>query len=124
MVSASTSSPCPTARGWSRCASHFTIRTTGANGQAYQFTSQFFFDDSLTDQIDTLQPYAQRGQRDTRNANDGIYNGGGSQLLLSLKGDPTQGYSGGMNIGLDLSDTQVGAADSMGGPGGGPPPSP
>jgi protocatechuate 3,4-dioxygenase beta subunit len=104
---------------------HFTIRTKGADGQAYQFTSQFFFDDGLTDQIDTLPPYAQHGQRNTRNADDGIYNGGGSQLLLSLKGDAIRGYSGGMNIGLDLTDTKVGAPDTMTGPrGGGPPPLP
>ena len=48
--------------------------------------------------------------------------GGGDQLLLALEGDTTNGYSAAINIGLDLTDTEVGAADSMGGPGGGPPP--
>ena len=105
---------------------HFTIRTKGADGQDYQFTSQFFFDDTLTDQVHSLQPYASKGQRNTRNANDNIYNGGGEQLLLNLQGDTTNGYTGAMNIGLDLTDIEVGAADSMGqgGPGGNPPPSP
>lgn len=100
---------------------HFTIRTKGANGQDYQFTSQFFFDDNLTDQVHALQPYAQRGQRDTRNAADSIYNGGGSQLLLDLQGDKSSGFTGAMNIGLDLTDTRVGAPDSMTGPAGAPP---
>ena len=105
---------------------HFTIRTKGANSQDFQFTSQFFFDDALTDQVHSLQPYASKGQRDTRNTNDNIFQGGGDQLLLSLQGDTTTGFTGTMSIGLDLTDTEVGAADSMGqgGPGGGAPPAP
>jgi hypothetical protein len=101
---------------------HFTIRTEGANGEDYQFTSQFFFDDTLTDQVHALEPYASKGQRNTRNSNDNIYSGGGDQLLLNLQGDTTNGFTGSMNIGLDLTDTEVGAADSMRQPGGGPPP--
>jgi protocatechuate 3,4-dioxygenase beta subunit len=103
---------------------HFTIRTQGANGEDYQFTSQFFFDDTLTDQIHALEPYASKGQRDIRNANDNIFSGGGDQLLLNLQGNTTNGYTGSMSIGLDLSDTETGASDinSGGGPGGGAPP--
>jgi protocatechuate 3,4-dioxygenase beta subunit len=103
---------------------HFTIRTRGADGHDYQFTSQFFFDDTLTDQVHSQQPYASRGQRDTRNSNDNIFNGGGDQLLLNLQGDTTNSFTGAMNIGLDLTDTEVGASDiNTGGPGG-PPPQP
>lgn len=53
---------------------------------------------------------------------------GGDQLLLNLQGDTTNGYTGSMTIGLDLTHIEVGAADSMGsgggagGPGGPPPP--
>jgi protocatechuate 3,4-dioxygenase beta subunit len=103
---------------------HFTIRTKSADGGDYQFTSQFFFDDTLTDQIHALEPYAGKGQRDTLNTNDNIFNGGGDQLLLNLEGDPTNGYTSTFNVGLDLADTEVGASDSAGGPGGsgGPPP--
>ena len=103
---------------------HFTIRTKGADGADYQFTSQFFFDDTLTDQVHALEPYASNGQRDTRNSNDNIYSGGGDQLLLNLQGDTTDGYTGSMSIGLDLTDTETGASDmnSGGGPGGAPPP--
>ena len=101
---------------------HFTIRTTGADGNDYQFTSQFFFDDTLTDQVHSLEPYASKGQRNTRNTDDNIYNSGGDQLLLNLQEDNTNGYTTAINIGLDLMDTGVGAADSMGGPGGVPPP--
>jgi protocatechuate 3,4-dioxygenase beta subunit len=103
---------------------HFTIRTQGADAQDYQFTSQFFFDDALTDQVHALEPYASKGQRDTRNSNDNIFSGGGEQLLLNLQGDTTNGYTGLMSIGLDLTDVETGASDinSDGGPGGGPPP--
>ena len=97
---------------------HFTIRTKGADGADYQFTSQFFFDDTLTDQVHTLEPYASNGQRDTRNSNDNIYSGGGDQLLLNLQGDTTDGYTGSMSIGLDLTDAEVSASDMNGG---GPP---
>ena len=101
---------------------HFTIRTKGADGDDYQFTSQFFFDDALTDQVHSLEPYASKGQRNARNSNDNIFNGGGDQLLLNLQGDTTNGYKGTMSIGLDLSDIETGGADSMGGgPGGSPP---
>ena len=104
---------------------HFTIRTKAADGQDYQFTSQFFFDDNLTDQVYTLEQHASRGQRDQRNTDDDIFMGGGDQLLLNLQGDTTNGYTGSMTIGLDLTDAEVGAADTIGGgpggPGGGPP---
>jgi len=101
---------------------HFTIRTKATDGSDYQFTSQFFFDDALTDQVHSQEPYASKGQRDMRNSDDNIYNNGGDQLLLNLQGDNTNGYTSAINIGLDLTDLEVGAADSMGGPGGGPPP--
>jgi len=101
---------------------HFTIRTTAADGSDYQFTSQFFFDDTLTDQVHAQEPYASKGQRDTRNSSDNIFMGGGEQLVLNLQGDNTSGYTAAMNVGLDLTDIEVGAADSMGQPGGGPPP--
>ena len=102
---------------------HFTIRTKGANSEDYQFTSQFFFDDTLTDQVHSLEPYASKGQRDTRNSNDNIYNGGGDQLLLNLDGDTTNGFTTSFNVGLDLSDTEVGASDiNTAGAGGDAPP--
>ena len=102
---------------------HFTIRTKATDGSDYQFTSQFFFDDTLTDQVHAQEPYSSKGQRDTRNSNDNIFMNGGDQLLLNLQGDNTNGYTSAINIGLDLTDLEVGAADTMGqgGPGGAPP---
>jgi protocatechuate 3,4-dioxygenase beta subunit len=100
---------------------HFTIRTRGADGGNYQFTSQFFFDEALTDQVHAQEPYASKGQRDTLNSTDNIFRGGGDQLLLKLQGDNTSGYTGTMSIGLDLTDIEAGASDSAGGGPGSPP---
>jgi protocatechuate 3,4-dioxygenase beta subunit len=61
---------------------HFKIRGTRANGQSYEFTSQFFFDESITDQAHSVPPYASAGRRTLLNEGDGIYRQGGSQLLL------------------------------------------
>jgi protocatechuate 3,4-dioxygenase beta subunit len=98
---------------------HFKIRTTATTGDSYEFTSQFFLDDALSDQVFMQQPYASKGQRNVRNDSDSIYRSGGDQLLLNAvaSGD---GYAATFPIGLDLSDAAVGAADGggMGGPGG------
>ena len=105
---------------------HFKIRTTVTGNETYEFTSQFFFDDSLSDQVFTQAPYNTKGQRDTLNANDGIYSGGGDQMLLTLT-EANGGYATTFDIALDLSDSETGASDSAGqgggagGPGGAPP---
>jgi protocatechuate 3,4-dioxygenase beta subunit len=98
---------------------HFKIRTTGGP-QQYEFTSQLFFDESLTDRVHARAPYSAKGQRDLRNESDGIYRRGGESLLVATEPDG-QGYRATFDIGLDLSDAQVGRADRMGGGPGGPP---
>ncbi len=105
---------------------HFKIRLNAGTEQSYEFTSQFFFDDTLSDQVFTQEPYASKGQRDRLNRADNIYQSGGDQLLLTLtpNGD---GYAAIFDIGLDLTDTDTGQSDGqgsggMGGPGGGRPP--
>jgi protocatechuate 3,4-dioxygenase beta subunit len=80
---------------------HFKIRTEEA-GATQEFTSQLYFDDAFSDQVFTNEPYAAKGQRGTRNENDGIYRDGGSQLLLNVI--PTaDGYAATFDIGLDMS---------------------
>lgn len=92
---------------------HFTIRTKGADKQDYQFTSQLFFLDALTDQVHSKDPYAKKGPRNTRNRDDHIFKQGGIELLLNVKGDGGRGYIASINIGLDLTDTKVGAPDLL-----------
>ena len=77
---------------------HFKIRTT-AGGQTADFTSQLFFDDALSAQVFATAPYAQRGSGWLKNAQDGIYTGGGDKLLAK----PVQsgaGYAVSFDIGL------------------------
>ncbi|MEZ4656308.1 MAG: intradiol ring-cleavage dioxygenase [Caldilineaceae bacterium] len=63
---------------------HFKLRGELSSNPSYEFTSQFFFDDTFTDAVYTQQPYAARGTRNTYNSRDNIYQGGGSQLLLNV----------------------------------------
>ena len=99
---------------------HFTIRTKTPTGRAYQFTSQLFFRDAVTDLVHSKKPYKKKGERDTRNRDDSIFKMGGSQLLLNVRGDGAGGYIASINIGLDLTDAETGASDiNTGGP---PPP--
>ena len=58
---------------------HFKIR-----GSGYQFASQLYFDDAITDRVHARPVYARRGPRRVRNERDGIYRDGGDQLLLAL----------------------------------------
>ena len=98
---------------------HFKIIVGADSDQAYEFTSQLFFEEALSDQIFAQEPYAGKGQRDTLNSNDNIYN----DLLLLAANQANGGYAATFNIGLDLSDTSTGEADGGQGPGGGGPPS-
>ena len=61
---------------------HFKIRTA-LDRSGYDFTSQIYFDDAVTDAVFAQEPYAQRGPRRTRNEQDGIFRNGGSQLLVA-----------------------------------------
>jgi protocatechuate 3,4-dioxygenase beta subunit len=79
---------------------HFKVRSAAGASSSYEFTSQLFFDDSLTDQVLARSPYASKGARDTRNANDGISQQGGSQLVLNLT-QASQGYAATFDIALD-----------------------
>lgn len=90
---------------------HFKIRTQGT-GAAYEFTSQLFFPEALTDEIHARPPYAANGRRDTPNQRDGIYRQGGDQLLLQPSRSAS-GYDAGIDIALDLSDAGIGRADGQ-----------
>jgi protocatechuate 3,4-dioxygenase beta subunit len=81
---------------------HFKVRSSSSASSAYEFTSQLFFDDSLTDQVHAQQPYASKGQRDLRNSGDGIYSQGGSQLVLNVT-QTADGYAAIFDIALEIA---------------------
>jgi protocatechuate 3,4-dioxygenase beta subunit len=74
---------------------HFKIRTA----QRQEFTSQLYFDDTLTDRVHALEPYARAGQRRLRNEGDGLFRSGGRQLVLAV-GPNGPGYAGAFDIAL------------------------
>jgi protocatechuate 3,4-dioxygenase beta subunit len=63
---------------------HFKIRSNPAGPRGYQFASQLYFDDAVTERVHAREPYASRAGRRVRNQSDGIYQDGGDQLLLTL----------------------------------------
>jgi protocatechuate 3,4-dioxygenase beta subunit len=81
---------------------HFKIRTDVAAQPSYEFTSQLYFDDALTDQVHAQSPYAEKGQRNQSNSQDGIFRSGGDQLILPLV-EAAEGYEGRFDIGLELA---------------------
>ncbi|MDQ3852797.1 MAG: intradiol ring-cleavage dioxygenase [Thermoproteota archaeon] len=94
---------------------HFKIRMFEGSEKSLEFTSQLYFNDTLTDQVYSHPPYSDRGPRDVRNNQDGIFNGAstdglvqsnaGEHLMLNLT-QQDQGYLGTFNIGLKLNQTR------------------
>jgi protocatechuate 3,4-dioxygenase beta subunit len=109
---------------------HYKVRFFSRNQETYEFTSQFFFDDSVSDQVFQLAPYNQKGSPDTRNSTDSIYRGAsttgavstnsGSLLLLDVKKDESLGSTT-FNLVLDVAAGST-PDDTGGGAGPGGPP--
>ena len=81
---------------------HFKIRTDPGSASGYEFISQWFFDESLTDQVHAQQPYAAKGYRTLKNEGDNIYQQSAGQTLLNVtkNGD---GYAATFDIGLQMA---------------------
>jgi protocatechuate 3,4-dioxygenase beta subunit len=78
---------------------HFKVRSPRERQPGYEFTSQFYFDDALTDRVFKEAPYLGRGERSTRNSGDGIFRRGGEQLMLDVS-RKDGGYAGTFNVAL------------------------
>jgi protocatechuate 3,4-dioxygenase beta subunit len=80
---------------------HFKIRTASVTQRNFEFTSQLYFDDVVTDRVHADPPYASKGLRSARNQHDWIFRRGGDQLMLT----PTiiaGGYEASFSIALRL----------------------
>lgn len=80
---------------------HFKVRTDPESASGYEFTSQLFFDEAITDQVHAQAPYSSHGTRDTLNANDMIFQGGGDQMLPELTQD--RDYQATIAIGVQMT---------------------
>jgi protocatechuate 3,4-dioxygenase beta subunit len=78
---------------------HFKIRSAPSRTPGFEFVSQLYFDDTLTDEVHSRPPYAAKGRRNRRNSDDGIFSRGGSQLLLS-PARTEQGYAAPFEIAI------------------------
>jgi len=84
---------------------HFKVRTFAAGQKTFEFTSQIFFEDAISDEVFKQTPYSSRGARDTRNAVDMVYtsnNNSGAMLLANATGSGG-GYQATFGIGLTLA---------------------
>ena len=68
-------------------------------GGSVVHTGQLFFPDSLTDTVYRASPYAARGARQVRNADDSIFVNGGKRSILALKKNGG-GYIGAISMGV------------------------
>lgn len=97
---------------------HFKIRTGTDSDSGYEFTSQLFFPEEITDIVHSEAPYASKGYRNTLNADDGIFRGSDGLLTLDLV-EEDEGYSAVFNVGLDLSEPSQAQPGGAGIPPGG-----
>jgi protocatechuate 3,4-dioxygenase beta subunit len=81
---------------------HFKIRSDPSARRGFEFTSQLYFDDAVTDQVHAQAPYSGKGPRTTRNEDDGIFWRGGTRLMLRLA-KSAEGYAGTFDIGLEVA---------------------
>jgi len=75
---------------------HFKIRTDPAASSGLEFTSQLFFDEGVTAEVFAQAPYSSRGQQDTTNSSDGIFN---SQMLM-VPSRSGSGYAATFEVGV------------------------
>jgi protocatechuate 3,4-dioxygenase beta subunit len=80
---------------------HFKIRTATVSRRSFEFTSQLYFDDAVTDRAHAASPYAAKGPRTTRNQQDWIFRRGGDRLMLDTT-TTVDGYAATFPIGLQF----------------------
>lgn len=110
-----------------------TSATPAGAGETYTgghvaHTGQLFFDDAISDQVYTLQPYATHTGNRTRNDGDNILGDHADEpgFLLDLTptdaSDLSKGFTGTITIGVDPNATPAATGPGgQGGPGGGGP---
>jgi len=92
-------------------------------GSHVAHTGQVFFPQDVNDQIAQISPYSTNRNPYTSNAQDHVYTGeGGSFSQLVLSGNPSDGFTGSITLGVDPNATPGGVGvGAGGGPGGGAP---
>jgi protocatechuate 3,4-dioxygenase beta subunit len=92
---------------------HFKVRMYAGSQKTYEFTSQFFFNEAITDAVYAQAPYNTKGSPDTRNSTDNIFQqpvsgstgtkSGDLLMLQTTKAEKEEdGYVGTLAVGLKL----------------------
>ncbi len=81
---------------------HFKIRTASVARRSYEFTSQVYFPDDLTDRVHAALPYSSNGRRRILNHHDFIFRAGGDRLMLEPS-EANNGYTATFPIALVTS---------------------
>lgn len=89
---------------------HVKVRNFEGSNETLEWTSQFYLNNSINEQVHTQPPYSSHGPVDMTNEEDFIYSGPsndgliqtntGQHLMLKLNEDE-QGYTGTFNIGVN-----------------------
>jgi protocatechuate 3,4-dioxygenase beta subunit len=93
---------------------HIKVRTFEGSNETFEWTSQFYLNNSITEQVHTQPPYSNHGQPDMTNEEDGIYTGAstdgliqanaGQHLMLNMTQEQEdQGYLGTFNVVVDAN---------------------
>jgi protocatechuate 3,4-dioxygenase beta subunit len=85
---------------------HIKVRTySQSNDVTYEFTSQLYFDDAISDRVLAEAPYNTRGERPVRNTNDQVFNGTGpgAPPVPGVVGPPAGQTSPGLETMLKLT---------------------
>ncbi len=88
---------------------HYRVRALVDGAPTFDFASQVYFDDAISDQVLAQAPYDARGARHTTNANDTIYDG----ALLTLTADGSGGYTGAFDVGLSGLPASTGTCSDL-----------
>ena len=84
---------------------HFKLRLFAGTAKTYEFTSQFFLAESVTNVVHAAAPYNVKGQRNTLNTSDGIYNGlttAGKAALTLRTTQVSGGYAGVIDLAVQV----------------------
>jgi protocatechuate 3,4-dioxygenase beta subunit len=81
---------------------HFKVRTDPQSSAGYEFVSQLFFDESVTDEVFSNAPYPGKGVQYTSNAQDGIFQGSNGLLTLDTV-RIEDGYRADFSLALDMA---------------------
>src|ERR687892_867043 len=96
---------------------HIKVRSFEGSSQNFEWTSQFYLNNSITEQVHTQPPYSDHGQPDITNEEDIIFAGpstdgliqsnAGEHLMLNMTHDEEegQGYIGTFNVVVDANQT-------------------